>query len=73
MKTLKNRPQKLLIIDPNLFFTVQPSQQPTTHSPELIFHFIDMSQDTSVSLSVQKNSNFANNDSPLFIKRSEHD
>jgi hypothetical protein len=28
MKTLKNRPQKLLIIGPNLFFTVQPSPQP---------------------------------------------
>jgi hypothetical protein len=28
MKTSENGPQKLLIIGPNLFFTVQPSPQP---------------------------------------------
>ena len=28
MKTSKNGPRKLLIIGPNLFFTVQPSPQP---------------------------------------------
>jgi hypothetical protein len=48
MKTKKNGPQKLLIIGPNLFF------HSPAHSPELIFHIIDMSQDTStVSLSVE--------------------
>ena len=50
MKTLKNAPQKLLIIGANLFFHSQA--QPTAHSPKLIFHIINMSQDTSVSLSV---------------------
>ena len=50
MKTLKNGPQKLLIIGPNFFF--HSPAQPTAHSPELIFHIINMSQDTSVSLSV---------------------
>jgi hypothetical protein len=50
MKTLKNGPQKLLIIGPNLFF--HSPAQPTAHSPELIFHIINMSQDTSVSLSL---------------------
>ena len=43
MKTLKNWTQKLLIISPNLFFA---------HRPELTFDIINMSQDTSVSLSV---------------------
>ena len=42
MKTLEN--------GPNLFFHSPP--QPTAHSPELIFHIINMSQDTSASLSV---------------------
>ena len=42
MKTLEN--------GPNLFFHSPP--QPTAHSPELIFHIINMSQDLSVSLSV---------------------
>ena len=51
MKTLKNGLQKLLIIGPNLFF--HSPAHPTAHSPELIFHIIkNMSQDTSVSLSV---------------------
>ena len=50
MNSKKNRPQKLLIIGPNLFF--HSPAQPTAHSPELIFHIIKMSQDTSVSLSV---------------------
>ena len=49
-KTWKNRPQKLLIIGPNLFFH-SPAQL-TAHSPELIFQIINMSQDSSVSLSV---------------------
>ena len=48
MKTLKNGPQKLLIIGPNLFF--HSAAQATAHSPELVFHIINMSQ--SVSLSV---------------------
>ena len=48
MKTLQNGPQKLLIIGPNPFF----SQSSPAHSPELIFHIINMSQDPSVSLSV---------------------
>ena len=52
IKTLKSGPQKLLIIGPNLLFTVQPSPEPIAHSPELIFHIINMSQDSSVSLSV---------------------
>ena len=50
MKTLKNGPQKLLIIGPNLFF--HSPAQPTAHSPKLIFHIINMSQNSSVSLSV---------------------
>jgi hypothetical protein len=50
MKTLKDGPQKLLIIGPNLFF--HSPAQPTAHSPDLIFHIMNMSQDTSVSLSV---------------------
>ena len=49
-KKLKNRPQKLLIISPNLFF--HSAAQPTAHIPKLIFHIINMSQDSSVSLSV---------------------
>ena len=50
MKTLKNKPQKLLIIGPKLFFhSTGPAAQT---SPELIFHIINMSQDSSVSLSV---------------------
>ena len=46
MKTLKNGPQKLLIIGPNLFF------HSPAYSQELVFHIINMSQDPSVSLSV---------------------
>jgi hypothetical protein len=42
--------QKLLIIGPNLFF--HSPAQATAHSPELTFHIMNMSQDTSVSLSV---------------------
>ena len=48
-KSWKNGPQKLLIIGPNLF-----SQSSPAHSPELIFHIINMSQDTSISLSVDR-------------------
>ena len=47
---MKNRPQKLLIIVPTIFF--HSPAQPTAHSPKLIFHVINMSQDSSVSLSV---------------------
>ena len=50
MKTWKNWLQKLLIISPNLYF-YSPAQ-PTAHSPKLIYHIINMSQDASVSLSV---------------------
>ena len=43
-------PQKLLIISPKLFFhKYDPAAQT---SPELIFHIINMSHDSSVSLSV---------------------
>ena len=49
MKALKNGLQKFLIIDPNLFFF---SAQPIAHSQECIFHVLNMSQDSSVSLSV---------------------
>ena len=51
MKTLKNGPQKLLIIGQNLFF----SQSSPANSPQPkidFFHIINMSQDASVSLSV---------------------
>ena len=51
-KNLKNGPQTLLIIGPDLFF------HSPAHSPELIFHIMNMSQDTSVSLSVLKTSTF---------------
>ena len=50
MKPLKDGPQKLLIIGPNLFF--RSPAQPTAHSLELIFHIINMSQYASVLLSV---------------------
>ena len=50
-KTLKNGPQKLLIISQNLFFSQSSPAQSTAHSPKLIFHIINMSQDSSVSLS----------------------
>ena len=46
MKTLKNGPQKLLIIGPNLFF------HSPAHRPKLISDIINMSQDSSVSLFV---------------------
>ena len=36
MKTSENRPQKLLLIGPNLFF-LSPAQ-PTAQSPKLIIH-----------------------------------
>ena len=48
-ENLKNGPTKLLIIGPNLFF--HSRAQPTAHSQELIFHIMNMSQETSVSLS----------------------
>jgi hypothetical protein len=50
LENKKNRPQKLLIIDPKLFFHKYGPAAQT--SPELSFHIISMSQDTSVSLSV---------------------
>ena len=50
MKTLKNRPQKLLIIGPIPFFH-RPAQT-TAHSPELIFHIMKSRDQTSVLLSV---------------------
>ena len=46
MKTKKNGPQKLPIIGTNLIF------HSPAHSPELIFHSTNISQDASVSLSV---------------------
>ena len=41
MKTLKNGPQKLLIIDPNPFF--HSPAQTTAHSPELVFSYYEIS------------------------------
>ena len=52
MKTLKNGPQKLLIIGPKLFFHKYSAA--AQNSPELIIHIINMSQDSSVSLSVDE-------------------
>ena len=49
MKTWKTRPQKLLIIGPKFFFSTGPAAQT---SLELIFHIINMSQDSSVYWSV---------------------
>ena len=40
----------MLIIGPQLFFSQSSPAQTTAHIPELIFHIINMSQDTSVSL-----------------------
>ena len=48
IKTLKNLPQKLLIIDPNPFL----SNSSPDHSPELIFHIMKTRDQTSVLLSV---------------------
>jgi hypothetical protein len=45
-KSWKNRPQKLLIIGPNLLF------HSTAHSPELIFHIIKCREQASVLFSV---------------------
>ena len=51
-ENIKNGPLKLLIIGPKLFFhSIGPATQT---SPELIFHIINMSQDSSVPLSVVK-------------------
>ena len=47
---MKNPPQKLLIIGPYFFFSTGPAAQT---SPELNFHIINMSQDSSVYWSVQ--------------------
>ena len=48
----KNKPQKLLIIGPKLFFhRTGPAAQT---SPELIFHHINISQDSSLFISVYK-------------------
>ena len=49
-ENLKNKPQKMLIIGPKLFFS-QYCMTPQT-SPELIFHIVKMSKYSSVSLSV---------------------
>ena len=46
----KKRPQKLLIIGPNLFF--HSPAQPTANSPKSIFHIIKMSLQASVLLIV---------------------
>ena len=48
MKTLKKRASKVAHNQPKPFF----SQSSPVHSPKLIFRIINMSQDTSVSLSV---------------------
>ena len=48
---LKKRSSKIAHNWPKPFFFHSPAQA-TAHSPELTFHIINMSQDTSVSLSV---------------------
>jgi hypothetical protein len=48
IKTLKNGPQKLLIIGPDPFI----SQSSPDHSPGLIFHIMKSRDQTSVLLSV---------------------
>ena len=50
-KNLKNRPEKLLIISPTLFFTVQPRPQPTAQN-WLFILFMKSRYQTSVLLSV---------------------
>ena len=55
IKTLKNGPEKLLIIGPNLFL----SQFSPDHSTELIFHTMKSRDQTSVYLSVQSPCPFA--------------
>ena len=50
IKTLKNGPQKLLIIGPDPF--ISQSAQATPHSPELIFPIMNSRDQTSVLLSV---------------------
>ena len=50
MKTLKKHASKCFIIGPKLFFHSAGLAAQT--SSELIFHTINMSQDSSVSLSV---------------------
>jgi hypothetical protein len=49
-QNLKKRASKVAHNRPKPFF--HSPAQPTAHSPESIFHIINMSQDTSVSLSV---------------------
>ena len=49
-KYLKKRASKVAHNLPKPFF--HSPAQPTAHSPELIFHIINMAQDSSVSLSV---------------------
>ena len=51
MKTLKKQASKVAHNRPKPFFYRSPAQ-PTAHSPKLIFHIINMSRDSSVSLSV---------------------
>ena len=53
MKNLKNKSQKLLTIGLNVFHSPGPAAQT---SLELIFRIINMSQDSSVSLSVMYHS-----------------
>ena len=50
MKTLKKGPQKLLIIGPKLFFHKYGPAAQT--SQEVIFHILNMSQNSSASLNV---------------------
>ena len=49
-KNMKRPPSKVAHNRLKPFF--HSPTQPTAHSPELIFHIINMSQETSVSLSV---------------------
>ena len=50
LENIKKRPQKLLIIGPKLFFSCTGPAAQT--SPELILHVINISQESSVLLSV---------------------
>ena len=58
VKNTSQKPQKLLIIGPKLFYhSTGPAAQT---SPEFIFHIINMSQDSFISLSVVSSDSWTN-------------
>ena len=61
---MKTRPQKMLIINPKLFIRKYGPAAAQT-SPALICHIMNMSRDSSVSLSVQPTQ-------PLYGLRARH-